>query len=740
MTRARPGSKWSMDGQVQALGREPAGGKFSGMMCACMSTIISASVERQHGPRDLAGLHRAKRLVDVVQPSALRDHLVEQEPSLPVELEVAGNVRAEAVRAHPRGLHLALRANRHPGELDLRVGRQHAHDRRGAADRQALDSLTDERRVADRLEGVVHAGAAREGAHGLDRVVVLAVHDVGRPHPLGHLELRIEHVDPDDLGGAADARALHDREPDAAAAEHRDGLPRLEPGRPKRRADARKHAASHEGRAVQGQLGVDLHKRVLVEQHALGVARDPDELPERLAFLREPRRGGLGPGDDPADAEVWVAAQTLLAASAEAGEAGHHMVARPQRRHVRAHRLDDARALVAQDDGAVQREAPHAVDDVQIRVAHTGRRGADEDLTSPRLVDLDRLDGQSLVDFPKDGSLDLHGTLLVDPSSRASPAQYNPTSLSGGGMTAVEPTGQILGATVQGVDLAKPLSDADFATILQALGRHGVLRFPAQRLEAVELRDFSRRFGLIQATLTGRHHEPGMPEVGYLSNIIENGEPIGITDAGQDWHTDMSYNETIGFLNVLYAVKVPRRDGRVLGATAFVNTHAAYDELAPELKARLANATATHDFNKFWENMRRRPGSLRGPLTAEQRRRRPPSVHPLFLTHPITGRQVLYCNPGYAIRINELDEAESDRVLDVLFAHQLQPKYQYTHQWTEGDVLVWDHIGTLHNAIADYRPDEHRLMKRCQVMADRIFDPGFLREALSAVSAPAGAR
>jgi taurine dioxygenase len=79
-------------------------------------------------------------------------------------------------------------------------------------------------------------------------------------------------------------------------------------------------------------------------------------------------------------------------------------------------------------------------------------------------------------------------------------------------------------------------------------------------------------------------------------------------------------------------------------------------------------------------------------------------------------------------------------VLDMLFAHQLQPKYQYTHQWTEGDVLVWDHIGTLHNAIADYRPDEPRLMKRCQVMADRIFDAGFLREALSAVSAPAGAR
>ena len=305
-------------------------------------------------------------------------------------------------------------------------------------------------------------------------------------------------------------------------------------------------------------------------------------------------------------------------------------------------------------------------------------------------------------------------------------------------MTAIEPTGQVLGATVSGVDLSRPLSDGDFATILLALGRHGVLRFPAQRLAAVALRDFSRRFGRIQATLTGRHHEPGMPEVGILSNIIENGEPIGITDAGQDWHTDMSYNETIGFLNVLYAVQVPRRDGQVLGATAFINTQAAYEDLAPEVKARLRDATATHDFNKFWENMRVRPGSLRAPLSEEQRRRRPPSVHPVFLTHPITGRTVLYWNPGYAIRINEPDEAESGSVLAMLFAHQLQPKYQYVHRWTEGDVLVWDHIGTLHNAIADYRPDEHRLMKRCQVMADRIFEPAFVREALSAVSSPAG--
>jgi taurine dioxygenase len=300
-------------------------------------------------------------------------------------------------------------------------------------------------------------------------------------------------------------------------------------------------------------------------------------------------------------------------------------------------------------------------------------------------------------------------------------------------MATIEPTGQILGATVRGVDLAKPLGDADFGEILLALGQHGVLRFPDQQLDAPALRDFSQRFGRIQAMLSG-FHEPGLPEVGILSNVVENGRPIGLADAGQDWHTDMSYNRTIGFLNVLFAVKVPRRDGQPLGATAFVNTRAAYDGLPADLKTRLRDATATHDFNKFWENMRRRPGSQRGPLSEEQRRNRPPAVHPVFLTHPITGQTVLYCNPGYAIRINELDEAESDRVLAVLFEHQLQPKYQYLHRWTVGDVLVWDHIGTLHNAIADYGPDEHRLMKRCQVMADRIFDPEFRRAALSAAA------
>jgi taurine dioxygenase len=120
--------------------------------------------------------------------------------------------------------------------------------------------------------------------------------------------------------------------------------------------------------------------------------------------------------------------------------------------------------------------------------------------------------------------------------------------------------------------------------------------------------------------------------------------------------------------------------------------------------------------------MVKRPGSKRAPLSEAQRRARPPVSHPVVLTHPITGRKVLYANPGYTVKINGLPQDESDALLEYLFAHQLQPKYRYVHRWQEGDVLMWENFGTIHNAVADYRPEEPRLVKRCQVMATRFFD------------------
>ena len=300
-------------------------------------------------------------------------------------------------------------------------------------------------------------------------------------------------------------------------------------------------------------------------------------------------------------------------------------------------------------------------------------------------------------------------------------------------MLTIEPGNAILGAHVTGVDLNRPLSEDDFARVLQALGRYGVLCFPEQPIEAAALRTFSSRFGDLQVISGNQDRvEPGMPEVSILSNVIENGRPIGIPDAGQDWHTDMTYNRVVGFVNVLVAYAVPMRDGQVLGATEFTSTGAAYDGLPEEVKQRLAGATATHDFCKYWDMMRREKGSSRPPLTDEQRRMKPPVHHPVFLDHPISGRKVIYVNPGFTEVIDGMPRDESDRMLEFLFAHVLKPEYRYVYRWSVRDVLLWDHIGTWHNAVADYGPNEHRHMKRCQVLADRIFDPQFVRTALAA--------
>jgi taurine dioxygenase len=283
----------------------------------------------------------------------------------------------------------------------------------------------------------------------------------------------------------------------------------------------------------------------------------------------------------------------------------------------------------------------------------------------------------------------------------------------------VIPAGGTLGAAVEGIDLASAHA-TDFDAVIPVLGRYGVIRFPRQRLFAADLKRFSAHLGELEVNVVGGFQEPGHPEVMILSNVVENGRPIGLPDAGQSWHADMSYSRVVAFANVLYAVQVPQRDGRPLGATEFCDMCAAYDDLPDALKRQLEGKTALHDFNRFWEMMRRRPGSTRPPLTDTQRQAKPPVSHPIVLTHPISRRKALYANPGYTTRIDGLPSAESDRMLEFLFAHQTQDKYRYVFHWQVGDVLVWDNLRVIHQAVADYGPNEHRLMKRCQVMATRF--------------------
>jgi taurine dioxygenase len=281
-------------------------------------------------------------------------------------------------------------------------------------------------------------------------------------------------------------------------------------------------------------------------------------------------------------------------------------------------------------------------------------------------------------------------------------------------------TGPVLNADVVGLDLAAPLSSAEFRDVLRALGAHGVLRFPRQTLTIDQFAAFGARFGELETNVANMFHEPGHPEVMILSNIKKDGKPTGLGDAGQGWHTDMSYSQPNALTTILHAQKVPVQDGRPLGDTQFRNLHAAYEDLPTDIKQRLDGRTATHDFAKFWDMMRARPGNTRPPLTEAQRARKPAVSHPIFYPHPITGKKVLYCNEGYAMQIDGMDQAESDELLAFLYRHQAQDKYLHSHHWTEGDVLMWDNIGTMHNAIADYG-DNPRYMRRVQVMATKDY-------------------
>jgi taurine dioxygenase len=160
-----------------------------------------------------------------------------------------------------------------------------------------------------------------------------------------------------------------------------------------------------------------------------------------------------------------------------------------------------------------------------------------------------------------------------------------------------------------------------------------------------------------------------------------------------------------------------------------VNCYAAYQDLAPEIKATLANVIGIHD-SLVYNTRVRAAGSTRPVYSEEKQKKKPPLPHPMVFNHPMTGKPVLYCDPGRIARIEGLPEEEGNELLEHLCNFQLQPKYQYQHEWTEGDVLIWDNLATLHCATLDYAPEEPRLMKRCQIVTPLAFVTPMVRERL----------
>jgi taurine dioxygenase len=142
------------------------------------------------------------------------------------------------------------------------------------------------------------------------------------------------------------------------------------------------------------------------------------------------------------------------------------------------------------------------------------------------------------------------------------------------------------------MDLSQPFGEKELGFTLRCLADYGVVCFPNQALDPVAQVAFSRMFGDLEVHVSGVFQEPGHPEMMIFSNMVIDGKPVGLADAGQDWHTDMSFSKTIAFVNVLYALKGPRRDGRALGATLFASMTAAYDALPDDVKQRIEGRTA----------------------------------------------------------------------------------------------------------------------------------------------------
>jgi taurine dioxygenase len=271
-----------------------------------------------------------------------------------------------------------------------------------------------------------------------------------------------------------------------------------------------------------------------------------------------------------------------------------------------------------------------------------------------------------------------------------------------------------IGADVGGIDLAGQGYDNSFPAIHDAFLDHAVIVLRGQDLSPAELIEFSKRFGDLESHVLSQFNMKEHPEVLLISNVKEQGKPVGAIYAGQYWHSDLSYTDHPTQASLLHAKEIPSYGGD----TMFVNMAKAYDDLSAPMKEFLGGLTAIHDYTNaydtYFAHLPDRP-----PLTEEEKAKVPPVEHPVVRTHPETGGKALYVNPGFTKRIVQLSHSESRAILDFLFAHFQQPHYIYRHTWAPGDLVIWDNRCTCHNAVADYDMNERRHLIRCSVVGDR---------------------
>ena len=268
----------------------------------------------------------------------------------------------------------------------------------------------------------------------------------------------------------------------------------------------------------------------------------------------------------------------------------------------------------------------------------------------------------------------------------------------------------VIGAEIQGLDLAQPLSDAEFGRVEAAFNKHAVLCFRDQQLSEPQLIEFARRFGEVERIFLTHYAHPKYPEIMYVSNIKENGRDIGHADAGRVWHTDMSYTAKPPRATMLYALEVPIEDGVVLGDTLFSSAADAHDGLPKEKQEQISKLRAIHQV----AGRRARTGT--GQEDQALRKQQPAVVHPVVRTHPHTGRKCLYVSKGECEGIEGMPKDEALALIDELADHTIDPRFRHVHRWRVRDLLMWDNCSVQHLASLDYQwPKHRRLMHRITV-------------------------
>ncbi|WP_426114546.1 TauD/TfdA dioxygenase family protein [Massilia sp. PWRC2] len=271
-----------------------------------------------------------------------------------------------------------------------------------------------------------------------------------------------------------------------------------------------------------------------------------------------------------------------------------------------------------------------------------------------------------------------------------------------------------LGAEVIGLDVGAPLDD-DFAALHQAHLDHHVLVFRDQHISPRQQVRFSRRFGPLQIHVLRQFQLASDAEVLIISNIREQGRPIGLGDAGHYWHSDLSYKAVPSLGSMLHAQQLPR-DG---GDTLFANQHTAWERLPDDLRAAVRETRAEHSYlAKYAELQKRSP--WRPNLTQAQIDEVAPAIHPVVRTHPETGRLALFVSEHFTTRILDVSAQRSEQVLQALFDHSTRDALVYRHRWQPGDLVFWVNRSVTHLA-GGCPPDQRRMLYRTTIEGDAPF-------------------